>query len=71
MRLTIKRRDGELFEFSMPDNGGYIRIETSDGRNYRQICEGGQFFGATIQGSPRDFKIICRRWYRAFNREAS
>ena len=69
MRLTIKRRDGELFEFLMPDNGGYIRIETSDG--YRQICEGGGLRGATIQGSPRDFKDLCRRWYRAFNRGAS
>jgi len=69
MRLVIKRRDGELFEFSMPDNGGYIRMQTSGG--YRQICEGGGFFGATIQGSPRDFKTICRRWYRAFNRGES
>ena len=50
MRLVIKRRDGELFEFLMADNGGYIRLETSDG--YRQICEGGGVQGGDNSGRP-------------------
>ena len=65
-RLVIKSRILGEQSFFMPDNGGYIRLE-SEGRSGTlgaQICEGGTFRGDTISASPTTFESECRKWHR-------
>ena len=60
MRLTIKNR-----EFWMPNEGGYIRLESpgAEGVLGQQICEGGGLDdGATIRSTPAKFEEDCLRW---------
>ncbi|MBW0278613.1 MULTISPECIES: hypothetical protein [Shewanella] len=73
--LSIKsRKTGETFNFWMPLDGGYIRLE-SQGRSGtlgRQICVGGGFMGNTLSArSEASFEKQCRSWYRAYMRNQS
>lgn len=62
MRTTIKI-DGNEYNFWMPDEGGYVRLE--EGNNFgvlgRQICNRG-FFGNTLTATPETFKKKCTKW---------
>ena len=67
-RFTIKTRTNGNMVFFVPDNGGYVRLE-SDGKSGtlgRQICDGGRFHGSTIMATADTHEAKCRRWYRAF-----
>ena len=73
MRMTIKSRSfNREFEFWMPDDGGYVRLEREGrtGTLGEQICYGGGFRGNTISSSPDGFEHACRSWYRAHMRDA-
>ncbi|RZP88974.1 hypothetical protein [Vibrio vulnificus] len=66
--LIIKsRKTGQDFEFWMPHDGGYIRLESEgkEGILGRQICKGGGFMGSALIATPETFKSVCRNWYRA------
>lgn len=68
MRFSIKSRKlNRVFDFYMPDRGGYVRLENGSdhGTLGRQICAGGTFLGTTIDSSPDTFETDCRAWYRA------
>lgn len=54
------RKLGETLRFSMPDNGGYVRLEG------RQICEGGGFMDNTVISTPNNFERDCRKWARIY-----
>lgn len=75
MRLTIvpkKYTEFGNFDFWMPENGGYIYLESKghEGTTGRQICDGGGFMGNTLSGCNRaHFEYVCRLWYRQFIRE--
>jgi hypothetical protein len=64
--FTINSRIFGLTEFFMPDNGGYVRIESTgkSGTLASQICERGGFSGGTISATPSNFKKFCKRWHK-------
>jgi len=73
MRTTIIRRStSEEFSFWAPAGGGYIyrELPKRPGTLGSQICEGGEYSGATLS-TPDDagaFRAICIRWYRQWLR---
>lgn len=69
-RITIKSRTFGPKTFWMPDNGGYVRLE-SDGKPGtlgKQICYGGGFRGNTVSSSPETFEADVRKWWRAYRK---
>jgi hypothetical protein len=73
MDMTIKSRKlGQEFSFFMPDNGGYVRLESAGhpGTLGKQICYGGNFAGMTVHASPATFKKECHRWYANYIKDA-
>jgi hypothetical protein len=54
--FTIKTKDAGLLEFSVPNEGGYVKLDGS------QICYGGGFFGETISCTPSDLPKVARKW---------
>lgn len=67
-QLTLKsRKTGQTFNFWMPLDGGYIRLESegSSGTLGKQICQGGGFMGNTLSATPETFEKTCRTWYKA------
>jgi hypothetical protein len=67
-RITIKTRDNGNMNFWVPDEGGYVRLETgcNHGSLGRQICKGGGFMGSTVTATPKTLEFTVRRWYRAY-----
>ncbi len=69
MNLIIKSRVmNREFEFWCPDNGGYIRdVTNKPGTLGSQVCDGGGYTGSCLSSgsSEKQFKRICRSWYRA------
>lgn len=66
----ISRKSGEIFNFWMPTDGGYI-YRTYPGKPGilgNQICNGGRTMGSTLCATPETFEKVCRRWYRAYQR---
>ena len=57
MKLTINSKNYGGMDFTMNDNGGYIRC------NGKQICKGGGYMGSTISGSPEGFELTCKKWW--------
>ena len=66
-RLVINSKVFGEQSFFMPDNGGYIRLESEgkSGTLGAQICDGGKFSGSTISASPASFERECRKWHKA------
>lgn len=67
-RFTINTRTNGSMEFFVPDNGGYVRLESpsQSGTQGRQICEGGGFMGSTIMADEKTLEAKARRWYRTY-----
>lgn len=67
-RFAINTRTNGSMEFFVPDNGGYVRLESEgkSGTLGRQICEGGGFMGSTIMADEKTLEAKARRWYRAY-----
>jgi len=66
MRLSIKSRKlGVVFNFWMPDSGGYIRLESEGytGTLGQQITET-DGSGSCVSSTPGLFEETCRSWYR-------
>jgi hypothetical protein len=65
-RFTIKTRDHGMKKFFVPDNGGYVRLETGSthGTLGKQICYGGGFHGNTITATPETLPAVARRWWK-------
>lgn len=65
-RFTIKTRTHGEKSFFVPDQGGYVRLET--GRNHgtlgSQICYGGGFRGNTITATPETLASVARAWWK-------
>lgn len=67
-RFTIKTRTNGDMDFFVPDNGGYVRLESAGkaGTLGRQICTGGSFSGNTLTANEKTLESVARRWYRAY-----
>jgi len=62
MRIKISSH-----EFWMPDEGGYVYLESpgAEGVLGQQICEGGGLaYGSTIRSSPAKLKEDCLQWIK-------
>lgn len=59
----VLKRD---FEFTAPDNGGYVRLILQAGEPGQQICVGGGMVGSTLtcRSNQDSFERVCRKWYR-------
>lgn len=64
--FEITSRTHGTISFFMPDNGGYVRLESvgNSGTLGKQICTGGDFMGSTISATPATFESACRRWHK-------
>ena len=67
-RFTIKTRTNGDMKFFVPDNGGYVRLESGSnhGTFGRQICSSGSFSGNTLTASVASLESVARGWYRAY-----
>jgi len=65
-RTTIKTRDNGTLEFFVPNNGGYVRLESGSqhGTLGRQICDGGGFRGNTLTATPESLPLVAHQWLR-------
>lgn len=57
MDMTINSKKHGEQNFTMRDDGGYVRC------NGKQICETGGFMGSTISSTPAAFAKDCRNWW--------
>lgn len=66
--FTIKTRNHGEKTFFVPDNSGYVRLES--GRNHgtfaKQICYGGGFYGNTITADAATLEVEARRWWSQY-----
>jgi hypothetical protein len=64
--FTINSKKHGEISFFMPNNGGYIRLESSgkNGTLGAQICSGGKFIGNTISATEASFEETCKKWHR-------
>lgn len=64
--FTIKSKLHGDHSFFVPDNGGYVRLES--GRNHgvlgKQICSGGGFHGSTLEANADTLEKVARRWWK-------
>ena len=67
-RFTIKTRTNGEMDFFVPDDGGYVRLESfaKTGTLGRQICTGGGFSGNTLTANAKTLESVARRWYRSY-----
>lgn len=67
-RFTIKTRTNGNMEFFVPDDGGYVRLESgaNHGSLGQQICDGGRLRGSTISANAASLEDTARRWYRSY-----
>ena len=65
-RFTINTRDAGTLEFFVPDNGGYVRLESGgrSGTLAPQICKGGGFMGSTLTATAETLPTVAKRWNR-------
>jgi len=67
-RLRIhSRKLNQAFEFR-GEPGEYIRVWVQGSGQWRQICDGGGFYGSTVKANSEGLEKQCRRWYRAYMR---
>jgi len=67
MTYTIKSKLlGEALTFFIPREGGYVYLERGarHGTLGDQICDGGDFRGATLSATPETLRDVAQRWYR-------
>jgi hypothetical protein len=64
--FTIKSKLHGDQSFFVPDQGGYVRLES--GRNHgtlgKQICDGGGFHGSTLEANSDTLEKVARRWWK-------
>ena len=68
MRHTINSRKYGKLDFYMPDNGGYIRLESGNkhGILADQICVNGSYMGSTLYAvDETDFIKKVKSWHNA------
>lgn len=64
--FTIKTRAHGDKTFFVPDQGGYVRLESggNHGTLGKQICYGGGFRGNTITADAASLEVVARKWWR-------
>ena len=68
--LQTRGKNREKLTFFVPDNGGYVRLETENktGTLAPQICYGGGYHGYTVTATPDTLAKEARRWWRSRRR---
>jgi hypothetical protein len=65
--FTINTRNHGPKTFFVPDNGGYVRLESA-GRQHgtlgSQICYGGGFRGNTVTADRDTLETVARKWWK-------
>lgn len=68
--FTINSRDHGTKTFFVPDQGGYVRLES--GRNHgtlgQQICYGGGYRGNTVTATADTLEAVARKWWKQYLR---
>ena len=55
--FTINSRKFGKQEFTVSNNGGYVRCNGS------QICRGGSYLGSTLSCTPEQLEKVARKWW--------
>jgi len=68
MEITIKSRKlkQEFVFFKPTGNDSYVYDATyKPGTLGKQLCQNGEYNGATLTANNDNFETVCRRWLRA------
>lgn len=65
-RTTINTRNVGALVFYVPDDGGYVRLESPGRRGTlgQQICNGGGTLGSTLTADENTLAFVARRWLK-------